>query len=323
MSRTMKRAKKMVGPFSFRPCGTFPSLLGLILGLTACGSDSGREPEVRPKPPATTRKSVYTVNYPLQYFAQRIAGDHLRVEFPGDSGVDPSVWNPEPETIQHYQNADLVLLNGTDYAGWISRATLRRSRLVNTAAAFQDRWIPEKDAVTHSHGNEGEHTHSGFASTTWLDPILAIGHAEAIRNAFEQLEPENAESFRANFVSLRKDLEDLDRQMKTSFAVFGDTPWLASHPVYQYLARRYHLDLYSLHWEPGEVPEESDWSKLQKILNDHPAPRMLWEDTPLPEIARRLKTLDLHPIVFKPCGGMPATGDYLDVMHANLRNLSK
>jgi len=39
------------------------------------------------------RVTVYTVNYPLQYFAQRIAGKHAEVIFPAPTDIDPSV-NP-------------------------------------------------------------------------------------------------------------------------------------------------------------------------------------------------------------------------------------
>ena len=58
--------------------------------------------------------SVYTVNYPLAYFAERIAGDQARVVFPAPSDVDPAFWQPDRETIRTYQQADLILLNGAD-----------------------------------------------------------------------------------------------------------------------------------------------------------------------------------------------------------------
>ena len=35
-----------------------------------------------------SKLKVYTVNYPLQYFAERIGGDHVEVFFPGPAGED-------------------------------------------------------------------------------------------------------------------------------------------------------------------------------------------------------------------------------------------
>ncbi|MEA3275247.1 MAG: hypothetical protein U9Q81_08160, partial [Pseudomonadota bacterium] len=41
---------------------------------------------------ASERLVLYTVNYPLQYFAERIAGEHAQVVFPAPADVDPAFW---------------------------------------------------------------------------------------------------------------------------------------------------------------------------------------------------------------------------------------
>ena len=38
------------------------------------------------------RLSVYVVNYPLKYFAERIAGEHATVILPVPAGNDPAFW---------------------------------------------------------------------------------------------------------------------------------------------------------------------------------------------------------------------------------------
>ena len=70
-------------------------------------------------------------------------------------------------------------------------------------------------------------------------------------------------------------------------------PLLVSHPVYQYLARRYGLNLRSVMWEPDEVPRETQWAELKAILKDHPAKWMLWERAPVEESVERLRALAL------------------------------
>ena len=37
---------------------------------------------------------IYTVNYPLAYFAERIGGDLAQVTFPAPPDVDPAFWMP-------------------------------------------------------------------------------------------------------------------------------------------------------------------------------------------------------------------------------------
>ena len=153
---------------------TFKSIVvTLAVLLAGCGGNDSDK--VAPVAEETTDTLViYTVNYPLAYFAETIGGDLVEVVFPAPADQDPAYWSPDADTIAAYQAADLILLNGAGYAKWVDRATLPSSRLVDTGAAFADRLIEMESVTTHSHGPEGEHEHGGWAFTTWLDPMLAI-----------------------------------------------------------------------------------------------------------------------------------------------------
>jgi len=70
------------------------ALIVCVLGLPSY-SFAVKEP--------TSKLTVYVVNYPLKYFAERIAGEHARVVFPVPGNVDPAFWMPDAETIQQYQ----------------------------------------------------------------------------------------------------------------------------------------------------------------------------------------------------------------------------
>ena len=63
----------------------------------------------------------------------------IEVVFPAPADVDPAYWSPGGEIVADYQQADLILLNGAGYAGWVSRASLPRAAKVDTGAAFADR----------------------------------------------------------------------------------------------------------------------------------------------------------------------------------------
>lgn len=289
--------------------------LAAVVLLAGCGGAEPPGAESSPETPA-----VFVVNYPLKYFADRIGGGVVDIRFPAPSGVDPAFWAPDPETIVAYQGADLILLNGAGYARWTERASLPLSKLVDTSASFRDRYLEIEEAVVHTHGPEGGHAHEGTAFTTWLDPLLPIEQARAIVDAFADRWPEHSAEFQAGFEALERDLRDLDDEM--SRAVSGGAgPLVASHAVYQYLARRYDLDLVSVHWEPDEPPDEAMWQELERILEDHPARIMIWEGEPIESSAERLATLGVASVVFDPCGNAPEHGDYLEVMRSNIDRL--
>lgn len=290
-----------------KACRTIPVLLAAMSG---CADTPA------PAPAANTPPTVYAVNYPLQYMARRIGGDVVDVVFPCPAGVDPAHWMPDDATVEAFQGADLILLNGADYALWTRVASLPPSRLVDTSARFRDDYIEVRRGVTHGHGPDGEHTHGRIAATTWLDPVQAIGHARAIQDAFASRWPEHSAEFKAGFESLRADLASLDDRLGRLFAA-NDRPLLFSHPVYQYLVRRYGLDAVSFSWEPDEMPADDQW----QLVARQPATLMIWEARPDAAIARRLESLGITSVVFSPCANTPADGDYLSVMEANLRGL--
>ena len=270
---------------------------------------------------AADKLKVYTVNYPLAYFAERIAGDQAEVVFPAPPDVDPALWMPDTDTITAYQGADLILLNGAGYAKWISRASLPRLRMVDTSRPFADSYIRVAQGTSHSHGPGGDHSHSGTAFTTWLDLRQAVQQAEAITAALTRKRPAAKQQFESNLESLKSDLLALDERLAQITTKAADRPILASHPVYQYLARRYGLNLESVMWEPDEVPDESQWAEFVKILEEHPAKWMLWEAEPAPESVERLRSLGVESIVFDPCGNRPQAGDFLSVMLKNAASL--
>ncbi len=264
---------------------------------------------------------IYAVNYPLAYFSERIAGDLAEVTFPVPPGVDPAFWMPDSETIIAYQSADLILLNGADYAEWTKNVSLPRSRLVDTSRAFKDNYIHESDGISHNHGPGGEHEHGGVAFTTWLDLDQASQQSEAIAQALTRKRPDAKRQIDQNLQSLQRELLALDEQIASISQMDPGRHLLASHPVYQYLARRYELSLRNLMWEPEEVPMESEWARLEGILREYPTKWMLWVGKPAQESIERLRELGVESVVVNPCGNRPSAGDFLTVMEENARNL--
>ncbi len=292
----------------------------------ACGpeSDQTSSLELSSQPTessAAETLSIYVVNYPLQYFAERIGGGLVEVRFPAPGGVDPAYWAPGPDAIAAYQQADLILLNGLGYAKWLERATLPATKLVDTSLGYRDRRIPLTEGAVHSHGPEGEHSHKGYAFTGWLDPRIAQEQARAIGAALVAAAPESEALFLTNLGSLIADLQALEVDLETAAQAIGDQPLVFSHPVYQYLEAGYGLEGRAVHWEPGEPVSEDQWQELTAVLEDHPARWMIWEGPPSSEVASRLADLGIGSVVYDPCGNRPDSGDWLSVMRRNVAAL--
>lgn len=296
-------------------------LLAVSLALSGCGPSGG------PKPKAFSgsgKPKVLTTNYPLTWMAERIGGDAVVVEFRAPEDGDPAFWEPTEADVAAFQSADLLLLNGATYEKWADKVSLPESTQVDTSRAFAEQLITIKDEGKHSHGAKGEHSHAGVAFTTWIDLTQAKQQAKAIREAFDKLLPEKSDTFAKNFFVLNFDLANLNNEIHHAAQAIGNAPLVASHPVYQYLARHYGLNIQTVLWEPETVPDDSAMADLAKILASHPAKTMIWEGDPAPESVKKLEAIGVKSVVFDPCGNRPGEGaDFLSVMRANIAALGQ
>ncbi len=266
------------------------------------------------------RISVFAVNYPLAYFAERIGGEHIELYYPIPRGIDPAFWKPSIDEIIKIQQLDLILLNGAEYAKWLGKVSLPYSKLVDTSKSFNQDYIHIQKSATHQHGPKGEHSHAGIAFTTWLDFSQADAQAKAVMQSLSKQLPAAKQQFESNFQSLSRDLNNLNQELKQ--IVTSNQAVLASHPVYQYLARRYHINLLSVMWEPDAFPSEAEWSEFKGLADSHGAGWMIWEDEPDQQIRDRLKGMNIQAVVFSPCMNRPEEGDFISVMQQNIENIA-
>ncbi len=270
---------------------------------------------------AQERPVVATVNYPLAWMADRLGGDAIEVLFPVPDGRDPSFWRPGLSDIAAIQQADLIALNGAGFATWTTRASLPRSRLVDTSAKLSAAFIATQ-SVSHSHGEDGAHSHTGTASYTWLDFELAAEQAEALAAAMQRRMPDLRNRVEERLPSLLADLAALDTQARDALATLQGTTIIATHPRYQYFARAYGLDIAALEWEAGALPDEAQWQDLQDMVAETGASLLIWEAEPPQEAKERAAGMGLASIVFAPLATRPASGDFASVMRAQIEALA-
>lgn len=268
---------------------------------------------------------IVASNYPVYYFATRIAegaGDKITIILPDISG-DPAFWIPDESQAQLLQSADVILLNGAGAEPWLDLISLDRQHILDTSGGLSDELIALEESVQHQHGPEGEHSHQGYAFTTWLNPLLAIEQARTVMRAFVERFPEAGSQFQENMAKLEEDFVALDKRLATALATFNGQPVLFSHPVYQYLQNRYMIDGASVHWEPDQEPTTPAWIALQQLRGTHPARIMIWEDEPLPSTASRLSDAGISSVSFHTVANKPEEGDFLSMMNANIARIDE
>ncbi len=111
------------------------------------------------------------------------------------------------------EQADLILLNGANYAKWIGKVSLPRRKMVDTSRRFEDRHLCGSEVTTRSDGAAGAYAHEFLACTTRLDLSLARLHAESIYTALARKRPMSEMVFKREFQALADYLDGLHTQI--------------------------------------------------------------------------------------------------------------
>ncbi len=302
--------------------GAVSAVLCLTLGC--------RSRDVGPDAAGTQTRRVFAAHRGIAYFARRIGGADVDVWLPVPPGIDPQHWRPSAEELRQIQACRLILLDYPGYSSWVTTSSLPLTRVVDTTRPLRDRLIRLEGAVTHRHGPGGTHTHAGYAPGAWLDPDLARLQAQAVRSALGKAFPERQEEFESRFKQLADELDQWRSELEQLAKRTRGTPLLASHPVYDYLARRGGWPIQSVHFEPNQMPGEEEWQKLWTLQQQSGARVMLWEDTPIEAIRRKLAEREITVVVYRLLdrrapddNGAEETEDWVEAMRANVRRLAE
>lgn len=300
----------------------FLLLLTLIsIVLTGCKGEEKSSPDSATTPKTEQKLLVYVSNYPLHYFAERIGGTQIDLRYPMESAPDPATWMPVADSVTAMQGADLILLNGATYESWLMNVSLPDSLLVDTSTGYAMQLLPSGETFTHSHGEDGAHSHEGIAWATWLDLSLAIQQADAVKKALIKRRPKQRSFFETRYSKLAAELKTLDTDFRKTTAVAPPVSPVYSHPVFAYFQNAYGLKGPSMNWEP-ETPLNHDMlHEIDHLKKEKGIRVMVWERSPLKASSVELAKRGIQSVVVLPLQNTPENGDFMLQMQKNLRAL--
>lgn len=298
----------------------------LVMALFALSLLSACQPGDRQENRLTAETKtpvIVVVNYPLEMIVESLVGPDVEVLNPVPAGSDPETWFPNDEMIQTIQTADLIVTNGADFAGWVKKLSLPRSKVLKTSLALKADLITVPDFEVHSHGTGAAHSHAGTVAFFWLDPTLMSKQADAIGKKLTQILPQEKESIAANLKQLKNSLEPLDQKLDQLRSKYPGLHWFTQRPVYQYLARHADWKMHHLHGEKNSDLTENTLEKIKQLQEQHKVRLMLWEADPGEKIINNLKQRGIFSIVLDPLSTKPAEGNYLTEMQRQLNQLEE
>ncbi|WFE57492.1 metal ABC transporter substrate-binding protein [Micromonospora sp. WMMD712] len=292
---------------------------------TACADDgtAGADPQ---------RVDVAAAFYPLQFVAERVGGDAVRVTNLTKPGAEPHDLELTPSQVGEVNRAELIVyLKGFQPAVDEAIAQSDGDRAFDVAGVQP---LLAASAGGHDHGGEGagqqehadEEGNGGKDPHLWLDPTRLAGVADQLAERLGRADPERAADYTARAKTLRADLEKLDADFAAGLKTCQRREIVVSHTAFGYLAERYRLEQVGI---TGLTPEtEPSPQRLAEVAGEareHGATTIFFETLVSPKVAETIaREIGAQTAVLDPLEGLSADGggqDYLSVMRTNLQTL--
>jgi zinc transport system substrate-binding protein len=156
----------------------------LILGTALAGCSEGNEAAEKENDHAEAIE-VYTTVYPLQYFAEAIGEEYVKVESIYPPGADEHTFEPSQKDMIKMADSDLFIYIGLGLEGFVEKAknTLKNENVIMLAAGEHIQFDqPHEDehgeeADGHDHG-EDEHSEEEHADEHGADEHARDEHAD-------------------------------------------------------------------------------------------------------------------------------------------------
>ncbi|WP_228942580.1 metal ABC transporter substrate-binding protein [Nocardioides sp. Leaf374] len=278
--------------------------------------------------------TVAAAFYPLQFVAQRVAGDRTEVANLTKPGGEPHDLELSVGQTAEVAGADLVVYEA-DFQPAVDAAVEQNAEGATLDAAevvglepFADEHSEEEhadDSDSEEEHAEEEHDHGDLDPHFWLDPARLAELGDAVAEQLAEIDPDGAETYTANAATLREDLETLDGELSEGLADCERSTIVVSHDAFGYLGK-YGIEVEPIAGlSPDAEPTPADLARLQQIIDEDGITTVFSERLVSPALSESLaRDKGIETAVLDPVEGLSdetADEDYLSLMRENLAAL--
>lgn len=259
----------------------------------------------------------------LKDLAEQVGGPYVRVTSLLSGYENEHTYSPKPTDLVAVRKARLLLEIGMGLEVWISSLVKNaggRSLRVITTSQGVELIRDDADAREETH-DEGE----GGNPHIWLDPENVAIMLRHITEALVEVDPSHTAEFRTNQAAYLQRLGQLQKELFVRTQRLSDRRFIAHHPAWPYLAKRFRLDIVgTIQMQSGTEPSALHLQSLiDKIRKENI--RVIASEIQLsqrlPELLARETKAHVVVLTAMP-GGLPGTETYLDMLRYNVLQLA-
>lgn len=280
-------------------------ILMLPIMLVGCGTQSDKNINNEEK-----KVNVTVSISPVKEFTELIGGDKVKVTSLIADNVEPHDVDLKPRDFEKLTKSELFIYNGLGMEDWLEQV---KEQISEDKIKYVD--TSENGNPIKTDGKTDPHQ--------WLSLKEAINQCNNIKNALEEVDPENKNYYEENYEKAKTDFEELYNEYLPKFQSLEHKNFVTSHEAFGYLCRDFGLEQQALNdlFGEGELTAKKI-EDLVKYCNDNGVTTIFSEEEDSQKEANTLakeingEVKPLYTLETKVEGK-----SYLEVMKINLEEI--
>ena len=212
--------------------------------------------------------------------AQNIMTDDFEITTIVPIGGDPHKYNARPSDATRVSKADIVIVNGLTFEGWITE-------LIENAGT-KAKIVTLTDGVTPISSLDYANSSDPHA---WMDAENALIYIKNILDVCIEYKPDAKAELTANYDKYKAELIVLDQEIKDKIATIPAEKriLITSHDAFQYYGSKYGVRLEAIMGISTEAEAQtSDITRVSKVLKESNVPSVFVESTINPKMLKQI-----------------------------------
>lgn len=216
----------------------------------------------------------------FQDMARNIGGDKIISETIVPIGGDPHTYTPKPSDVELVSSADLILINGLTFEGWITEL------IQNSGTKAKVVLITEGVSPITS-----EKYHNASDPHAWMDASNGVQYAYNISAGLAAVDPDNALYYADNGAKYTAKIKQAHNYIKKQIASIPEAQriLITSHDAFQYYGKAYDITLNALIGISTESEAQSkDLQRVVDVIRESKIPAVFIESTINPKMLQQI-----------------------------------
>lgn len=230
-----------------------------------------------------------------------VGGDKIALTTLVGPNGDAHVFQPSPADARAVAGADVVIVNGLGFEGWIERLTEAsgyKGPVIVASQGITPREMAEEEEGHEEHAGQehaghdhDHHDHGNIDPHAWQNIGNVIAYVDTIATALIAADPADQAAYEANAAAYKAKLTALDAKVKAAIAALPPErrKIITSHDAFGYFAAAYGLEVLA----PQGVSTESEASAkgvatLIRQIKKEKAPAVFLENITDPRLIDRI-----------------------------------